>query len=80
MYSYAVCSQQQLKGERVDLYQGHVQAQPSYCMPSVTTPGGGAAGWDGDHDEGVIRSLHKAFYVTTYDRDVSRPSSELLSC
>lgn len=75
-----VCSQHQMKREAVDLYQSHSQAQPSYCMPSATAQGGGAEGRDHAQDEGVIQSLHRAFYITTYGREMSRTSCELLSC
>ena len=71
------CSQRQLKREAaVDLYQSHAQAQPSYCMPSAATQGGGKGDQGPAHDEGVLKSLHKAFYTTTYDKEISRPTSE----
>ena len=60
----------------MDLYQSHAQAQPSYCMPSAATQGGGKGDQGPAHDEGVLKSLHKAFYTTTYDKEISRPTSE----
>ena len=75
--SLSTLSNRRMRSSSVDLYQSHQQSHVPHTMSSTSL---GKSPPEPAEQEGVVQPLNEVFYTTTYNREISRPASEMGCC